>query len=342
LRKAPVGQGPRVEETGQRLEAFEVKTDMPPDFYKDLGVSRDATPEQIKKAYRKLAGELHPDKNPGDKSAETRFKAVNRANQVLSDKRKRALYDEFGEEGLREGFQADAARAYRRGGASFGGARRPNRGAESGFNFDDIFTAARGSGLGDMMGDLFGNKGAPSSRRGRARGPDVSSEVVVSFGDAIRGTTVGLQLKPDGEPVAVRIPPGAGDGDRVRVTGHGISAHLPGDLLITVRVLPHDYFKREGLDLHLELPVSLGEAYRGGKVPIPTPDGEVTLKVPPHAQSGQVVRLKGKGVRRKDQTGDLYVRFQVRLPDAEGDDIEAAIDVLDRRTSHDLREGITF
>ena len=312
---------------------------MPPDFYKDLGVPRDATPEQIKKAYRKLAGELHPDKNPGNKAAEARFKAVNRANQVLSDKRKRALYDEFGEEGLREGFQADAARAYRRGGSPFVNVQRP----KDNFNFDDIFTAARGSGLGDMMGDLFGGgRGAPSSRRGRSRGADVTSEVVVSFGDAIRGTTVGLKLQPDTEPVAVRIPPGAGDGDRVRVAGHGVSAQLPGDLLITIRVLPHDHIKRDGLDLHMELPITPGEAYRGAKVPVPTPDGEVTLKVPQHAQSGQVVRLKSKGVRRKDQTGDLYVRFLVRLPDAEGDDIESAIDVLDRRMRQDIREGLTF
>lgn len=314
---------------------------MPADFYKDLGVPKDATPEQIKKAYRKLAGELHPDKNPGNVAAETRFKAVNRAHQVLSDKRKRALYDEFGEEGLRDGFQAETARAYRRGG--FVNMHRPARG-EGNLNFDDIFHAARGSGLGDMMGDLFGGgrDRAPGSRRGRSR--DISSEVVVSFGDAIRGTTVGLKLAPNAEPVAVRIPPGAGDGDRVRVAGHGnsLAGGPPGDLLITIKVLPHEHFRREGLDLHLDLPISAGEAYRGGKVPVPTGDGEVTLKIPAHAQSGQVVRLKGKGVRRKDATGDLYVRFLVRLPQDESDDVQSAIDLLDRRTRQDIREGITF
>jgi curved DNA-binding protein len=316
---------------------------MPADYYNDLGVARDATPEQIKKAYRKLAGELHPDKNPGNASAETRFKAVNRANQVLSDKKKRALYDEFGEDGLREGFQADAMRAYRQGTA--GGGRRVRVADEGNFAFDDIFNAARGSGLGDMMGDLFGGmRGGGQRRRGPVRGADLASEVVVDFADAIRGTTIGVRLQADAEPVSVRIPAGANDGDRVRVPGHGAPAPggTPGDLVITIAVRPHNHFKREGLDLHLDLPVTVGEAYRGAKVPVPTPSGEVTLKVPKRTQSGQTVRLKGRGVTRKDQTGDLYVRFLVRLPDDDAKDVQEAVEVLSNHTPSDLREGITF
>jgi curved DNA-binding protein len=212
------------------------------------------------------------------------------------------------------------------------------------FAFDDLFNAARGGGLGDMMGDLFGGGRQQGRRRGPVRGADLASEVVVDFADAIRGTTIGLRLQPEAEPVSVRIPSGADDGDRVRVAGHGAPSPggTPGDLLISIRVRPHDHFRREGLDLHLDLPITVGEAYRGAKVPVPTPDGDVTLKVPKHAQSGQVLRLKGRGVRRKDQTGDLYVRFQVRLPEDDADEVAAAVGVLDEHTRQDLREGITF
>jgi curved DNA-binding protein len=318
---------------------------MAADYYKDLGVARDATPEQIKKAYRKLAGQLHPDKNPGNPTAEARFKAVNRAHQALSDKKKRALYDEFGEDGLREGFQPESVRAYRR--ATQGGAGGAPGGV-GGFGFEDIFGSARGGngGLGDLMGDLFGGGGRSGGRRrGTARGADLATDIPIDFASAIRGTTVSLRVQPDAEPVTVRIPPGAGDGDRVRVAGHGAPGSggaPPGDLVITVRVQPHPHFEREGLDLRLDLPITVGEAYRGAKVAIPTPDGDVTLKVPKCAQSGQIVRLKGRGVRRKDQVGDLFVRFLVRLPEEESKALEDAISVLEKATKDDIRTGIAL
>jgi curved DNA-binding protein len=294
------------------------------DFYKELGVSRTASADEIKKAYRKLASELHPDKHPGNAAIESRFKAVNRANQVLSDKKKRALYDEFGEEGLREGFHPAQARAYRR--ATSGGVGVGN-GAVA---FEDLFTTASRSGLGDLMGDLFGGR-AGARRKVPTRAADLSSDVTVDFADAIRGTTVQLQQRDGGEPVKVRIPPGAGDGDRVRVAGHGTPGRggsEPGDLLITVRVRPHAYFEREGLDLRLDLPVTVAEAYRGAKVTIPTPEGPVGLKLPAHAQSGQVVRLKGRGVRRKEQVGDMLVRILIRLPENDSAATEEALDAL--------------
>ena len=323
---------------------------MAADFYKDLGVARDATPEQIKKAYRKLAAQLHPDKNPGNAAAETQFKAVNRANQALSDKKKRALYDEFGEDGLRDGFQAESMRAYRRatrGPAGGGG----GGGAPGGFGFEDIFGSAvgggggGGGGLGDLMGELFGGARSGGRRRGPARGADLATDVAIDFASAIRGTHVLLRVQPDAEPVTVRIPAGAGDGDRVRVAGHGApgaGGAQPGDLFITVRVQPHQYFERDGLDLRLDLPINAGEAYRGAKVPVPTPDGEVSLKVPKRAQSGQVVRLKGRGVRRKDQVGDLLVRFLVRLPEDDSKAVEEAISTLEQATKDDLRSGIAL
>ncbi|HVU03364.1 MAG TPA: DnaJ C-terminal domain-containing protein [Polyangiaceae bacterium] len=311
------------------------------DYYKELGVSRDASADQIKKAYRKLAAELHPDKNPGNAQAEARFKAVNRAHQVLSDKKKRSLYDEFGEEGLREGFQPEAARAYAR-------ARSSPSGMGGGFtNLEDLFGGAAGAGpggFGDLMGELFGG-GRNARRRGTLRGGDVASEIVVEFTEAIRGTTVQLRVQPNAEPVTVRIPPGAGDGDRVRVAGHGapgMGGGPPGDLLLTIRVKPHAYFERKELDLHLDLPITIGEAFRGAKVSVPTPEGDVTLKVPKHAQSGQVVRLKERGVRRKDQVGDLFVRFLVKIPEDESRAIEDAVAVLEKATKSDVRGGISF
>jgi curved DNA-binding protein len=313
---------------------------MPGDFYGELQVRRDASAEDIKKAYRKLAAELHPDKNPGNAVAEERFKFVNRAYQVLSDKRKRSLYDEFGEEGLRDGFRPEATRAYRR--ATTGGSRFsvPSSG-DPNFGFEEIFSAANRGGLGNMMGDLFGKgRRAPSTP---PRGDDVARDVTIDFAEAIRGTTTTLQLRPNTSPVSVRIPQGAADGDRVRVAGHGTAGHgTAGDLVITVRVRPHAHFDRQGLDLHLDLPITIAEAYQGARVSIPTPEGDVALKVPKHAQSGQVVRLKSRGVRRKDQTGDLFVRFLVRVPEDDTEEVQKAVEVLSRSDNANLRAGLVF
>jgi len=239
---------------------------------------------------------------------------------------------------LREGFNVEAARAYRRARSAGGGGRVSADGA---FNVEDLFSGGAG-GFGDLMGDLFGGRGP--RRRGPARGPDLEAEVTVDFAGAITGTTVSFQ-RDNGAPVTVRIPPGADDGDRVRVAGQGapgVAGGPPGDLVITVRVRPHSHFERDGLDLHLDLPVSAGEAFHGAKVPVPTPGGDVTLKIPAHAQSGQAVRLKGRGVRRKDEVGDLFVRLLIVLPDKEDRDIAAAIDTLAAATEKSIRSGIKF
>jgi curved DNA-binding protein len=314
---------------------------MAADFYKDLGVSRTATPEEIKKAYRKLAVELHPDKNPGDKATEARFKSVNRAYQVLSDKKKRSLYDEFGEDALREGFNVDAARAYknaRTGGGPFAG------GNGTTFNIEDLFGGAGGGGFSDLMGDLFGGRG-PRRRAGPRKGEDVAAEITVDFATAIHGTMVEVQSPETGEGVSVRIPPGAADGDKVRVGGQGApgaGGGPAGDLIITIHVRPHELFERDGLDLHLDLPITIGEAFHGAKVKVPTPHGDVSLKVPKGAQSGGAVRLKGKGVKRKTKQGDLYVRFLVQLPEGQTPEVERAVDVLERETTQDVRANIKF
>lgn len=308
---------------------------MAADFYKELGVSRNASADEIKKAYRKLAAQLHPDKNPGDKKAEARFKAVNRAYQVLSNPEQRKLYDEFGEDGLREGFDPQAARAYQRAAGMRG------RGRAGQVRIEDFFAGGGGpGGFGDLFGDLFGGARA----RGPMRGPDVHSEVIVDFLAALRGAELKLRVQDGSDEVTVRIPPGAGDGDRLRVPGHGApgpGGGPHGDLLLTVRVRPHPVFERSGLDLSLDLPITPAEAYRGAKIRIPTPDGPVTLTVPRHAQSGQIARLKGKGVRRQGQTGDLFVRFLIKLPETSSPELERAVDTLDKAMG-DIRAGIVL
>ena len=315
---------------------------MATDLYKELGVSKGATADEIKKVYKKLASQLHPDRNPGDQKTEARFKAVNRAYQVLHDPEKRRLYDEFGEESLREGFNAAATRAYHNA-AQAAGARRARGG---GINFEDLTGGGGGAGFGDILGDLFSGGGRGGRRASvGAKGSDIASEVAIDFVSAIRGAELRLRLQDGGEEVTVRVPPGAGDGDKVRVAGHGAPSMMggpAGDLVITVRVNPHPFFERDGLDLYLNLPVTVGEAHRGAKVRVPTPDGPVTLSVPKHAQSGQEARLKAKGVKRAGKQGDLYVRFLIKLPAQDSEAIEQAVATLESAMSGDVRGGIHF
>jgi len=318
---------------------------MPADFYKELGVSRGASDDEIKKAYRKLAAQLHPDKNPGDKKVEARFKNVNRAYQALSDREKRSLYDEFGEEGLREGFNSAAARAYRGGGAP-GGYRRSR--SSGSMNVEDLFSSPGSDppsgGIGDLFGDLFSRAGRRPSNPSM-KGSDIASEVSVDFISALRGAELKLRLQDGGDEITVRVPPGAGDGDKVRIAGHGAPGAFggpPGDLILNIRVAKHPHFERSGLDLYLDLPITVSEAYRGAKVRVPTPDGAITLTVPKHAQSGQIARLKGRGVKRKAEQGDLYIRFQIKLPVSESEEIEAAISALDAAMTGDVRADVHF
>jgi curved DNA-binding protein len=319
---------------------------MADDLYSVLGVSKTADADSIKKAYRKLAGQLHPDKNPGNKKAEDRFKQVNHAYDVLGDDKKRKLYDEFGEEGLREGFDAERVRAYRQWSSRQGG--RPGGGGFGGMpgdtvDLEDLFGGSGGSsGFGDLFGDLIGR--ARRQRSGPAKGPDLESEITIDFASAIRGAT--LELRPQGHtgaPVTVRIPPGAAEGSRVRIPGQGgpsPTGGARGDLVLTIHVTPHPYFRREGDDLHLDLPITIPEAYRGAKVRVPTVEGAVTLKVPERTQSGQVVRLRGKGVTKRGRAaGDLYVHFMVHVPKGEAG-VAQLIDKLEEHYEGDPRSDI--
>lgn len=311
---------------------------MAKDLYAVLGVPRDADEETIKKAFRKLAMKYHPDKNPG-KANEQRFKEVNQAHEVLSDAKKRALYDEFGEESLSGNFDAERARVVRQ----YGGVPRGARAGGPGVDVQDIFGNAGGD-FGDLFGDLFGGRGRGGPRaRGPMRGQDMETSVTIDFVSAVKGTQ--LQLQRGNDSVTVRIPPGANEGSRMRIPGQGspgMGGGPAGDLLLTIHVTPHPHFKREGDDLHLEVPITLAEAYRGEKIRVPTPDGEVTLKVPPRTQSGQITRLRGKGVARKGkEPGDLYVKFIVHVPTVDDPEVAKAIDALADKVG-EPRAGLHF
>lgn len=332
------------------------------DLYADLGLKKGASKEEIKKAYRKLARELHPDRNPNNPKAEERFKKVAFANDVLSDDRKRSLYDEFGEVGLREGFDADAMRAMRQRGA---------RGGATSYGFEEIFNpggqggprrgggrAGFGSTLEDLFGggidELFGRGGftgrgsqpGAGATGATAKAPDHESEIEVTFGDALNGVEKDLTIR-DGtreKTIRVRIPAGVTDGGKVRLRGQG--AQVPGleagDLVLTVRVGEHRLFRREGDDLHLTLPVTVGEAWKGTSIKLPTPYGEVSMKIPPRVQSGSKLRLKGRGVPRRDGTkGDLYVKVSIRLPTSHDHaKVDAAVAELEKLYTDDVRAGL--
>ncbi|HSC86733.1 MAG TPA: J domain-containing protein [Polyangiaceae bacterium] len=300
---------------------------MASDYYGELGVSKTASPDEIKKAFKKLAAELHPDKNQGKPGIEDRFKRVNQAYQALRDEKKRALYDEFGDEGLREGFDANMARAYRN-------RRGPSGSGFGGFDSEDL-----GGGFGDLFGDLFG--GGRRSRRPR-QAPDAESEISIEFLSAVRGAELELALS-GGRTVKVRIPAGADDGDKVRVKGAGTPGapgQLAGDLILTLRVKTHPSFERDGLDLTLDVPINIAEAYFGAKIEVPTLDGSVTLKVPVGTQSGQVLRLRGKGIQRGDKVGDLFARFLIRLPRPGDASLDEAAQAMGAATDPELRANL--
>lgn len=308
------------------------------DLYAILGVPKTADEDTIKKAYRKLAVKFHPDKSPG-KASETKFKEINGAYDVLGDSKKRAAYDEFGEVSLQQGFDPERARAMRDFQGRGGGGGFAGGGGQS-VNFEDLFGGG-GGGMGGFA-DIFGQGAGGRGGRARARkGQDIESPITIDFAAAVKGTELHLQ-STDGEEFAVRIPPGADEGNRLRVPGQGGPGTPRGDLYLVIHVRPHPIFRREGDDLHVDLPLTPGEAYRGAKVRVPTPDGEVTLKVPEHAQTGQLSRLRGKGVTRKGKDpGDLYVRFMVHIPIVADPEVAAAIEVLDKHVP-DPRVDLKF
>lgn len=309
------------------------------DLYEVLGVAKDASKDTVRKAYRKLARELHPDVNPGDEAAEEQFKEVAAAYDVLSDEEKRKAYDEFGFDSLQTGFDPEKARAYQQWQQSRRHTGYQDVGGVGGFG-------GFGGGVADMsdLGDFFSRIRQQQANRPR-RGGDVHASLSVDLATAMKGTQVSVDVPAVGgtRSVQVRIPPGADDGDTLRIRGKGApgaNGGPDGDLVIEVRVEAHPVFERDGLDLRIELPVTLHEAYAGAKVPVPTMDGEVTMTIPAGSQSGQTLRLKGKGVARGKKTGNLYVTLKVLLPKPGDEALSAALKEAEALYEGDVRAEV--
>jgi DnaJ-class molecular chaperone len=292
------------------------------DPYKTLGVAQGASADEIKKAYRKLAKKLHPDVNPGNKKVETQFKEASAAYDLLSDAEKRRKFDagEIDENGNPRAYSGWGNAAGRGGFGGAAGARRGPRAADVGI--DDSFAD-------DLFRDFFNfNRGG--QRTGvKMRGADVTYKAEVAFLEAARGAKKRLTLS-DGKSLDITIPPGTVDGQSLRLKGQGLPGQggAPnGDAYVEIGVKPHPYFEREGSDILLECPISLGEAVLGGQITVPTIDGNVSLKVPKGSNTGTQLRLKGKGVPDpKGQRGDQYVRFVVVLPRQLDSELEQSIE----------------
>jgi molecular chaperone DnaJ len=316
------------------------------DFYAILGVPQDADQAAIKKAYRKLARQHHPDQNAGDAAAEQRFKEVGEAHSVLADPEKRREYD--------------AVRQMSRGGARFtaGGPGGGNGG------FEDVFSSMFGGGGGggtrvrystgggqpdleDILGGMFGGGAGPAyggagfrAPQGPRRGADLTARTSLSFRDAVEGATV--TLSTGSGTITTRIPAGVKDGQKIRLRGKGQPGEAgaaAGDLLLTVAVEKHPVFGRDGDNLTVDLPVTFAEATLGATVPVPTLDGApVKVRIAPGTPSGRVLRVKGRGVPRKGSPGDLLAKVSVVMPQRLTDEAQAAVEVLKAQDAgHDPR-----
>jgi curved DNA-binding protein len=296
------------------------------DYYKILGVSRDADEKEIKRAFRKLARQCHPDVNPDDAAAEGRFKEVNEAYEVLSDPEKRGKYDQLGTEWARYQQAGGRPGGFDWGrwttGAPGGAGQRVNVRYGTAEDLEDLFGGA--SPFSDFFGQIFGRTGGGGGPGGfeyrvrPQRGQDYEQEVEISLREAYQGTTRALQK--DGRRLEVRIPPGARTGTRVRLAGEGSpggAGGQAGNLYLRVRVAPDPQFERQDDDLHVTVPVDLYTAVLGGQAQVPTLSGPVMLTIPAGTQNGRVFRLRGKGLphlRQPEQHGDLYAKVDVQLP----------------------------
>jgi len=288
---------------------------MATDYYATLGVSRTASQEEIQKAYRTLARKYHPDKNPNDATAKKKFQEVQAAFEVLSDPEKRKRYDQFGAD-----FESVGAA---------GGPRTWRYTASSGpqpfpFDLNDLFggeDVEGGGGFADLFRQFSRAGGARTTSRA-ARGNDLRHELTVPFHTAVLGGEAALTIRRQGgkvETLHVKIPAGIDEGKKIRLRGQGepgMGGAPPGDVVLTIHVAPHPYFRRTGNRLDVRVPVTLAEAALGGKVDVPTPHGTITLTIPPNTSSGTRLRIKGHGVRPANQPpGDLFAEIQIVLPE---------------------------
>lgn len=288
---------------------------MPRDFYDILGVARDADANTIKKAYRRLAKQYHPDVNK-EAGAPARFSELQQAYDVLSDPKKKQVYDQYGHEDP----QADPFA---------GGQGRTYRGPE-GFSFHSSGGAGGGPDMSDIFEQFF-QQSQPRERsrtRGRARsrsaempGENLEHTITVPFDTAARGGSTSIRLSGAGgetQTLDVKIPAGIADGGKLRLRGKGHPSPMggsAGDLILTIHIAEHPWFRREGLDLYVDVPISIDEALFGATVEVPTLDGRATLKIPPHTPGGKKLRLKGAGIHTPSGGGDLYAVLRLDVPD---------------------------
>lgn len=293
---------------------------MAKDLYETLGVSRSATAEEIKKAYRKQAAKHHPDRNPGDKDAEAKFKEASAAYEILSDADKKAFYDRTGQVGPMGGGPGP-------GGGGFPGGFGQNMDPQAA---EELFRSVFGGDLGDMFG------GGRPKQRGRRTAPqeDIESDVTVPFHVACLGGTVTINV--GGRSIEVRVPAGIDEGKKLRVPA---SATGTADVILKVKIAAHPYFTRDGSDVSVEIPVSLTEAALGAKVDVPTLGGDkLTVTVPPGKSSGARIRLRGKGINGADQ----YLILKIVAPATLSDEAKATLETLAGQLNQDVRAGVPW
>jgi DnaJ-class molecular chaperone len=293
------------------------------DHYATLGVSRNASPEEIQKAYRKLARKYHPDMNPDDATAKKKFQEVQSAFEVLSDPEKRQRYDQFGSDF--ESVGAGGPRTWR---------YTTSTGPQT-YPFDvndlgDLFgggAGVEGGSFADLFKQFSRGGRARRTQGAAARGNDLRHELTIPFNTAVQGGESALMVqRHDGkvETIRVKIPAGIDDGKKIRLRGQGepgAGGAPPGDILLTIHVSPHPFFRRTGNRLDVRVPVTLAEAVMGATIDVPTPQGTISLKMPPNTSSGKRLRIKGHGVRPANgPAGDLFAEIQIVLPENLSDD----------------------
>jgi len=284
------------------------------DFYKVLGVDKKAAADEIKKKYRSLARDLHPDKTKGDSAKEEKFKAVSEAYEILSDAKKRAEYDE-------------ARLMFERGGFQGG-------------DFHDVFG---GGNPQDIFANLFGG----AVRRGPRKGQDLQTEATITFRESVFGTTLDLRLATDrgqAQNISARVPTGVNDGAKIRVKGKGAQGEAgPGDLFIQLHVKPHPIFSRKGENLTITLPVTFAEAALGADIKVPTMAGDdVTVRIAPGTPNGRTLRVKGRGITKGSTTGDLLVTVEVQVPQrVDGKALDALKTFAEETSTEDVRADFT-
>jgi len=292
------------------------------DFYKVLGVDKKAAADEIKRKYRSLVKDLHPDTNHGDTAKEEKFKAVSEAYEILSDSKKRAEYDEARSLFERGGFRAPT------GGQNFQGG-----------DFSDIFG---GGNPQDIFSNLFGGGG----RRAPRKGQDLQTEATITFRESIFGTNLDLRLGTDrgaAQNITARVPAGVNDGAKIRVKGKGAPGEAgPGDLFILLHVKPHPIFSRKAENLTLVLPITFAEAALGADVKVPVMSGEeVTVRIAPGTPNGRTLRVKGRGITKGSHTGDLLVTVDVQVPQrVDGKALEALKVFAEETSSQDVRADL--